>query len=98
LNSALEVVAKCEGLPNKTERDIRGLAMAKQETERELRDRTAAYQAWWKTAKGRDPAPDEDEWYQIEEARQVAAGENWIYGIPHFTASIGKYFRHALSN
>lgn len=62
-----------------TERDFAGLAQAKDEVEEELRDRTATYQEWWKTAKGRDPAPGEDEWYRIEEARQVASREGEIY-------------------
>lgn len=62
-----------------SERDFAGLAQAKEEVEEDLRDRTATYQGWWKTAKGRDPAPDEDEWYRIEEAQQIASRGGEIY-------------------
>jgi len=86
-----------------SERDFAGLAQAKKEVEEELRDRTATYQDWWKTAKGRDPAPDEEEWYQIEEAQQIASGGGAIYqavstGGPYagsdwpFPAGTGEYF------
>jgi hypothetical protein len=55
------------------------LAESKLGVENLLRDRTVAYQCWWKTVKGRDPAPDEDEWYRIEEAQQIAAAEGEMY-------------------
>jgi hypothetical protein len=55
------------------------LAESKLGVENLLRDRTVAYQCWWKTVKGRDPAPDEDEWYRIEEAQQIAAGGGEVY-------------------
>jgi hypothetical protein len=109
LDCALEVVAKCEKLPNMAERDFAGLAQAKKEVEDELRDRTTTYQDWWKTEKGRDPAPEEDEWYELEEAQQIAAGGGEIYqaassGGPYtgsdwpFPDLNGKYFHRALLN
>ena len=56
------------------EQSAANLAAAKQGVEELLAKRTEEYEAEWK-AKGRDPAPEEDEWHQITEAKDSEAAD-----------------------
>jgi hypothetical protein len=78
-DSALEVVAKCGKHLTGNEQDRAALSESQRGGKNLLRDRTVAYQYWWKTVRGRDPEPDEEEWYEIEEARQIAAAKGEMY-------------------
>jgi hypothetical protein len=67
-----------------TEQDFAALVKARKEVEELLKERTTAYQEEWKS-KGRDPAPEEDEWYKIVESEDT--GEEPMYeivGEPHW--------------
>jgi hypothetical protein len=84
------VITKCEEdlrtneALTPTEQDFAALDKSRKEVEALLKERTAAYQEEWK-AKDRDPAPDEDEWYQIAESQDTGEGD--IYEI------VGEPFR-----
>ena len=56
------------------EQSAANLAAAKQGVEELLAKRTEEYEAEWK-AKGGDPAPEEDEWHQITEAKDSEAAD-----------------------
>lgn len=79
------MITKCEEelrtnedlTPN--EEDFAAFVELRQEVEALLKERATAYREEWK-AKGRDPAPDEDEWYQIAESEDTGKGEIYEMG------------------
>jgi hypothetical protein len=98
LDCALEIVAECEQEPPcelhpaMNEQSAAAIAQAKQSVQELPAKRTAEYEAEWK-AKGREPAPEEDEWYRITEAADAESGEGPMYevvgdGEPHWGSDL----------
>jgi hypothetical protein len=68
-----------------TEQDFAALVKARKEIDALLEERTIASQEEWK-AKGRDPAPEEDEWYKIVESEDTGEGPMYeLVGGPHWS-------------
>ena len=68
-----------------TEQDFAALVKARKEVDELLEERTTAYREEWKV-KGRDPAPEEDEWYRIVESEDTGEGPMYeIVGEPHWS-------------
>jgi hypothetical protein len=85
LNRALEICTACEKTDAQSATtagpaDFAELAKVKHTVSGMLRDRLGQYTEHWKK-EGRAPPPSEEEWYEIEDAREPGEGEEWSEAI-----------------
>jgi hypothetical protein len=81
------MVAECEAIDNTNEQEDKDalitLVEAKKGVEEVLKERTAGYEKEWQL-KGRIPAPDKNEWQEMEEVetegRPQLQNGLWMYG------------------
>ena len=83
LNRALEICTACETDAQSATAgpaDFAELVKVKHTVSGMLRDRLVRYTEHWKKG-GRAPPPSEEEWYEIEDAREPGEGEEWSEAI-----------------